>query len=233
MATKTPTPIREEQDEVALVVRRFEAAIDELPPEFRVANHDDYTLAGERLRDIKGRQKELKVEKDLILKPLNDGIARVRALFSMPEQRLSGLEANLKRGMLEFDQAQERARREAEARAREEQRLLQQKADEKADRLRARGKEEQAEAVLDNVPAIPVVIADKPKADGIARTTTYKAVVTDVVALAEWALEAGCFESYFKVDMPALNAAARSMKKAMRYPGVRVEEEMNLSARAS
>lgn len=106
-----------------------------------------YQAAAEDLQAVKRKFKELDETRSSIVKPLNDTVKRINDLFRAPMQYLQDAESVLKRRMLTYTEAQERARKaeearlraEAEARAAEERRRLEEEraaAEERARRER-------------------------------------------------------------------------------------------------
>jgi len=126
--------------------------------------------------------------------------------------------------------AEEQRKREEAARKAEEERQLQD-----AMAAEAAGDTEQAEQILAEAPAAPVipVAPDIAKVEGSSSRGNWKAEVVDFAAfLKHCATHEEC-HGYVAAVMPVLNALARSQRDLLRIPGVRAvrEESMAFSKR--
>ena len=154
MVTKTleiPAQAKQLIEETEIVVAQAQT--------FAIANATDYQLAGEELKAIKGRMKELDDLRKTMTRPLDEAKKRIMAMFFPVEDGLKKAESLIKRAMLGYQQEQERKRQEEEARLRkiaeDEQRRRDALASKQAEKARARGEEDRAQEILDNVPVIP------------------------------------------------------------------------------
>ena len=113
-----------------------------------------------------------------------------------------------------FDRAQEALRREEEMRRNAEaQKAAEAKQAEEAALLEAIGEDDAAEAVLyAPVVAAPVIIAQAPKPEGIARVERWVVEVIDAKLVPD---------EYKMLDMVKINGVARAMKQATNIPGIR------------
>ncbi|MBI5259783.1 MAG: hypothetical protein HY855_25005 [Burkholderiales bacterium] len=84
--------------------------------QFQIATHEDFGLAADELKAIKGKQKALEEQRTAITGPLNAATKAVNDLFRAPAAFLDQAEALLKTNMLGYQrkvEAEERAQREA------------------------------------------------------------------------------------------------------------------------
>jgi hypothetical protein len=208
-------------------------------------------LAGEDLRQIKTLQKDVEAQRTGIVKPLNDAVKAVNALFKAPTEYLEQAETTLKRALLGWTSEQERlaaiARAQAEAEAEAERARLAAEAEEKVRVAQALAETEgsgyaveqaQAEAmaaiVASNVVTFTPVHDAPAKVTGISGRTTYAATVTDLMALVQAVAKGEAPIEAIVADTKFLNAQARAFKKAgPLYPGVVSVAERSLSARAA
>lgn len=90
-----------------------------------------YQIAADDLAAVKRHMKDLDEQRTSLVAPLNAVVTRINTMFKGPREFLEGAERSLKTRMLDYQTAEERKRREEEARARAE-------AGKKAAELRAR-----------------------------------------------------------------------------------------------
>lgn len=87
--------------------------------------------AGDELRSIAAKRRELEETRLSITRPIRESEKRINELFRKPDARLAEAEAVLRRGMLEYQQAErakaEEARRQADAAAAAERAALERK----------------------------------------------------------------------------------------------------------
>ena len=194
---------------------------------FTIATITDYQLAGMELKVIKGRMKELDDLRKSLTRPLDEAKKRIMALFTPAEDRLKKAENLIKRAMLGYQQEQERKRQEEEARLRkiaeDEQRRRDALAAKQAEKARARGNEERAQEILENVPIIPtpVVLKEQPKVKGIATREIWKFRVVNVSLLPR---------EYMLPNGKMLLAFAQATKGTIPVPGVEFYSEEIVAA---
>lgn len=196
-----------------------------------VASQEDYEKGAAYLSGIKTRMKQVA---DYWKDKKQAAAAAHKALVNAEKQMLKPLEeaeAIIKKAMLDYQRAVEKAQREAEAEARrrqeeEAQRLLEQavQAEEKGDAQAAAINMAMAEMVSE-MPAAPAV--EKPTAQGTSIRKTWKARVVDEKLV----------PAYFNgmelrsINMATLNSLARTTKGTMQIPGVEFYEDAALSVR--
>lgn len=108
-------------DETTVLVKSYE--------NFQIATAEIYTGAGEHLKRIKTKFKQLDNLRKSLTKPLDESKDRIIQLFSKPLNFLAKAESSIKSAMLSWQTEQERIRRE-------EERKLQDAARKKEDALR-------------------------------------------------------------------------------------------------
>ena len=164
--------------------------------------------ASEDLKRCKGIAKDLTEKRVAITRPLDEAKARVMDLFRAPLAYLEQAEAALKRACLQWDQEQDRIRREAEAEANR-------KADEERKRLaeaaakeKAAGNAETAHAIeqaAQFVAPIPVA-ATTTKIAGESTREVWSAETYDVMALCRAIGEGLASPELITPNMTALKA---------------------------
>lgn len=196
-----------------------------------------YQLAGDELKKIKAKTKELDAQRKQITKPLDDAKAAVMALFKKPLEALTQAEGVLKNSLLSFDREQERKRQEEEKRLREiaraEQERLQAQAraaEEESRKLIEAGKKEEAEQLAAKAATIeissysipvPIVAQAQTKVAGISKRTIWKARVIKKESIP---LE------YMEPNQSALDKVAQATKGTIQIPGVEFYSEDILSS---
>lgn len=140
------------------------------------------------------------------------------------EAPLAEAERIAKAALVVYDQAQERIRREEQARLQAE--LRRQEEDRRlaeAVALESAGEQAEAEALIAEPVDVPVVAVapTTPKVSGISYRETWSAEVTDLAALVAYVAKHPQFAALLSANMPALNAQARSLKGQMQIPGVK------------
>ena len=156
------------------------------------------------------------------------------------EAPLTEAELIIKRGLVTYDQEQERlrqieqrrlediARKSEEARRLEEAAAMEKEAAATGDTaLRA-----EAEALIAEPVYVAPIQVEKatPAVKGISYRTTYSARVTNKRLLIQFVADNPQFENLLDANMVALNGQARSLKLAMQIPGVVVDEKRDIAA---
>ncbi len=192
--------------------------------------------AGEDLKSIKTRQRQLEDARTSITKPLLDAQRAVNNLFRGPQETLAEAERIIKRGILAYQETEERKRREAEAAAAEALRKEREKLQAQAARAESSGKVEKAEALRTTAATLPdrmQFAPTAPRVSGLSSKSTWRAELIDKPAFVKYVAEHQEWLHLLDVNTTALNGLARSQKSALAIPGVRVEEEKQLAARAA
>lgn len=223
-AVKMDTTLEQELEKSgALMVRAAEDLL--------ITNNDDYDRGNALLKDIKGRIKQVK---DYWKAPKAAAQNAHKTLVARENEMLKPLESAegiIKKAMLAYTAAVEKARREAEEAAKREReaetrRLAEMaaKAEEQGDRDTAEFMRDMAEAVpMPDVEPIPV-----PGAKGVSVRTTWKARVTDPKLV----------PAYFDgmevrtINMTALNSIAKWSNGEAKIPGVELYQDSTLCVRS-
>ncbi len=150
-----------------------------------------YEAAGDELRTIKGRIKSLDSERDGLVRPLNETVAKINALFKRPIGLLQQAELAMKGAMLTYQQEEERkaaeARRAAEEAARKERERIEAeaaaaraKADAEAAELRRKAEEAAAKGNVTQAAKLESKAESRETAasERVAELTMQSAAVT-------------------------------------------------------
>lgn len=193
-----------------------------------IVDDASYTIAGDELREIKGKVKALRERQSTILDPLKKAADEVRKLFGEALGLLEQAEGVIKARMVDYATARERgaaaARREAEEAAKRA-----------AEEAASSGN---ADNVVDILEAsVSVAVAPQaPKAAGISKVrTTVKARVVDKRAFIAHASsdQSGMLLEMIEVSESKLSALMRATGGSLNIPGVETFEEKSISARAA
>lgn len=200
-----------------------------------------YLRGAELLKGIKA----LRVEVDEAFDPIVQAAFRAHRTACDQKRKaeapLAEAERVIKARMVEWDDAQERARKaeqrrlEAEARRQEEESRLNLAAE-----MEREGKAFGDEALVREAhdlieqPIVPVV-APVPKAtpqvSGQHFTTTWSAQVTNLLELVRFVAAHPSHVGLLQANVPALNAQARSLKEHLAIPGVRAIPTKTVASR--
>lgn len=199
-----------------------------------VASEADYAAAGDLTKTVKAMQKQVKEYWDPLRvaakKTYDDVLAKKKAMLDP----LEAAEKILKGKMGDFVLEQERKRKEQEEAMRK---LAQAEVDRKMDEAIAAnnagdvaGAEfAMAEAeVLDGIAANGMIPSQKPKADGVSTSKTWKITSIDdskvPVSL--------CGAVIRPVDEKAVLALIKATKGKIEIPGIKFEESVTISVRS-
>jgi sugar-specific transcriptional regulator TrmB len=195
----------------------------------KVASNDDLMQCAERLKDIKGKAKELEAQRKSMTAPLDETKKKIMDLFRKPLEMLDQAEFMLKKGMLSYQQEQENIRKEAQRKAdeiaRKEAEKERAKLEAKIARAEASGKDEKAEELKQQAETIRPVSAiienTVPVISGIATKKVWKYRVTNVDLIPR---------EYMVVNETLLGNLARSTKGAIKVSGVEFYADDVISA---
>ena len=194
---------------------------------FKVIDQEDYSTAGNYLRDIKGATKQLNDLRKSMTAPLDESKKRIMEFFRKPLDILSKAEGALKCGMLTYQQEQERKRREEEAR-------LQEKARKEAERLAARAEKAEANGNIEKAETLrqeaqekemltPVVASPVEKVAGISTKKVWKFEIVNEDLIPR---------EYMIADEARIGKVVRATAGTLTIPGVRIYAEDVLAARS-
>lgn len=202
-----------------------------------VTTDAEFAAAGELLTGIKALRARIAESCDPVIEAARRMHQAALAQRRTLEAPLVEAEATIKRKLAAFHEERERERRAEAARLEAEQRRQAEEA-RTAERaaLEAAGNIE-AVAEIDATPQLPLTVsppalpaATKPA--GVSMVTRWKAIVDDKVKLAAAVGRGEVPAHAIDVNMATVNAAARSMREAFNWPGVRAVRETGVAAKA-
>lgn len=201
---------------------------------FKIDSPEMYDAAAVELKSIKAKAKELEETRKSLTKPIDEAKAKIMDFFCQPLDFLAKAESAIKGSMLTYQNEQERLRREEEARRQEIARREQEKLQKRAEKAAEKGQTEKAEALMETAQAIPtpIVTPTIQKVAGIATKTTWKAEVTDKMALIKAVAAGQVPMSVLDVNQTVLNKMAVALKEELNYPGVKAVAEQSMAVRA-
>lgn len=214
---------------------------------FSIVDDDTYQLAGEELKAIRKRVKDLEEQRLGITRPMDEAKERVMTLFREPVAKLNEAAGVLNTAMVTYHEAKaklaEEERRKAEeaarvereklaaaARAAEEEAKKMREAAAKTDGVTAQQSQLEAaakETEARNLAAAAVMVtaavpaASAPVSTGAGTSKTWKVEVVSLIDLVKWVCAHPEEIGLLKADETALNAKARSMKENFNVDGVR------------
>jgi len=208
-----------------------------------VVDAESYTRASELLKGIKALRQEIA---DVFNPHVQRAHEAHRALLrekQKAEGPLTEAESIIKRALTVYHDAQEQIRRAEQARLeREVRELAEVEALERAAAMEQEGRdfgdpsliEEAHQLIQDQIAAPPPPVAAvarlTPTIAGIVHRTTWSARVVDLMALVKFVAANPSYIGLLQANTPALNAQARSLKGAMRLPGVQSIETRDVAA---
>ncbi|MEX2282254.1 MAG: hypothetical protein WEE89_07205 [Gemmatimonadota bacterium] len=193
---------------------------------FTVASAPQYSDAGELLKLIKGKSKELDETRKSMTKPLDDSKKRVMEFFAKPLDFLARAESTVKRAMIAYSEEQDRLRREEQRKADEIARKERERIEAQARKAAESGKQEKAEQLQERAATVvaPVIQREAPRVVGQNMREVWKFEITneDMVP-----------RSYCVPDEKKIRAIVQAMKSGTAIPGVRVYAEKSLASSAA
>lgn len=201
-----------------------------------IADQDSYTSAAELLVDITSLERQV-VEHHAPIKAAawNAHKVAVAAEKKLLEP-LNVAKGIIKARLVGWTQEQERIRLEAQRKAEEEARIL-----EEEQRLQLAAEAEEAGAPEETVQEIlemptvmvpvPVVRPTFQRAPGVSTSQRWKAQVVDIRALCRAVADGRASTELVQPNLVALNNMARAMKQTMNIPGVKAVPETTVAVR--
>jgi hypothetical protein len=221
-------PVSELATKTAEWPRRAQSLVIESP--------EGYSYAAELLTGIKALLKDIEVSCGPVVKAALDAHRAALKQRRELESPLLDAEKTIKQMMAEYFRNQRRKRDE----------LQEKRLEDWIERARAKRVQDVAalEAAGDHELAVATAAAPLPPQDdppaeslpsqtGIAVRTIYRAEVTDFAVLVRSVHEGRCPLKCLKADQTVLNTFARAMGPTLNWPGVRVIEDVSISARAA
>ena len=196
-----------------------------------IEDGDAYTKAGAGLREVKAIQREVDTIRKVALAPHQDEVRRINGLIDPIKASLVSYETAIKQAMKSYTDRVEAERRRVEGMLRDQQRQAEEAARKAAEILRQDGKNDEAEAIEESVPSVPIVVADIPKVSGVYGRKTWKSEVVDFPVFLQWVIDNGMF-NLIDIKDAELNAIARQQRTGGNVPGVRFYEEETVVARS-
>lgn len=219
-------------------------------------NQDDYELAigyGRDLVKLGDQVKELYDPFASAANQLHKGITGKRKELL---DQINGEVTRMKNAALRYEQElerkrreeEDRIRREQEAKARQERERIEREAQEEAERLEAAGKAKEAQERLEEAAleteaieqetanTVYVLPSSKPTTKQTGASTSIRWKVDEAnVNLLELVKAAAAdpdrYLAFLKLDLPAVNGVARSLKDKCKIPGVPVVQDRGMSFR--
>jgi hypothetical protein len=217
-------PVIDVTTEEQELIQKTEVMAAELQ-DFSISNQQDYTKAGEHLKSIKNSVAELDELRKSLTRPLDDSKKRIMDLFRNPLDVLSKAEAAIKRGMLGYQQDQERIRRAEEARLAELQRKEAERIAKRAEKADANGNADKAEALRDQAQQLasvtPLVATKVEPVAGINTKTVWKYRIVDVNIIPR---------EYMVANDKMIGDVARANKGTLKIAGVEFYPEQVIAA---
>lgn len=184
-----------------------------------------YNRAVQARVDAKAWLKSAEAYFDGLVKPAYESYKNLLAAKKQVIEPVEGMVANVNRGLLAWDQAQEALRRaeqaklEQEARERAEAERIAQ-----AEALQAQGVgAEVIDAMLDEPVIVTEIAVAQPtydKSSAVQYRDNWSAECTDLLKFVKHVAKNPSLIGLLSVNQPALNAMARSLKDTMNFPGV-------------
>jgi len=206
-------------EKAKIVMKRYEGQDTSLEV-ITIASNIDYVKAHKNLDELKQGIKELEEERKSLTVPLDDIKKRYMDIYRKPIAFLEDLKVRVNQALIAYDEAQERKRREEQARIEEKARKEAEDLRLRAERAAAKGKTEKAEELNqraeEKIVATPVVPTFTPKIPdtGIRVNWKYRIVNPDLVP-----------REYCKPDDVVIGAEVRSRKGQVKIPGIEVYSE--------
>jgi hypothetical protein len=207
-----------------------------------VVDAESYGRASELLKGIKALRQEIADTFDPHVKRAHDAHRALLKEKADAEAPLTEAERIIKAALVAYNTEQERLRRiEQERLEREAKAKADEEALARAAAMEQEGRDfgdpalvEEAHQLLTEqlaAPPPPVAVArTTPTVAGIVHRTTWSARVVDLIALVKFVAANPSHIGLLQANQAALNAQARSLKAAMRLPGVQAVPTQDVAA---
>ena len=200
-----------------------------------VSNVDEHREALHFVQDVVALKRSINERFDPVKKAAHSAHKAVCAMERELTDPLDAARSLVTRKVADYEVA-ERRRAEEEARARAEEARKAEEERQLADAIAAEemGDIAEAEAIIDEVIEAPVVMpqVQVAKVSGVSMRSTWRADVTDPMALIRYVAEHPESFDLLTPNVSALNAMARRQKGQMAIPGVQAVEERSMSVGA-
>jgi hypothetical protein len=199
-------------------------AVVEKAKVLEIRDPDDYVLADDLLKKIKGHITSLENQRKLMTGPLDQSKKAIMEFFRTPMEKLEAAKGYLNGIMTKWvrikraEEEEERRKLEAEAKKQAEENQLAAAMD-----AESAGEPEMAQAILDEKPYVPPVkvATEIPKIKGSYVRETWTAEGLDLIVTVKAIIEGRAPLQAVKYDEVWLNAQARSYKEKLSIPGVK------------
>lgn len=187
---------------------------------------DGYNEAAQRLKAVKAALLQIEDARTRITRPINESLRETNRQAKEAAAPWLAEELSIKKAMISFSDEQERQRRE-------EQRILNERAEkdrqrllEAAQRNAAKGNEAKAESFQERAAAVvaPVVQREAPKVAGVATQQVWTFEITDPAAIPR---------EYLVVDETRIRKVVGALKGETQIPGVRVFQQSRIASSAA
>jgi hypothetical protein len=232
MATTTGTA--EVVDIRTRLTERASARIEEARA-FEVTNAERYTRAAEELLAIKALRGEVDAVFDPIIADANKAHKTAIAQKAKVDSPLAEAEALYKSKMAAYEIEQRRLQQEEERRRRQEaERLAAFDREREIEDAEAQGAMAEEVKVMAEAPleVAPVIVTPAvPRVAGISSSQLWKWEVTDKQKLDRFIASNPLYSNLTVPNAVAIGGMARSLKSAMKIPGIKVWPETNIAGR--
>lgn len=193
---------------------------------YRVTTPVEYEAGANDLRRVKAAQKRIEDLRTMFVGPLNAHVKRINDFFRGPAARLADAESKIKRGLLVYQQEEERRRQEEQRRLEEQARKERERLARQAEKAAAAGKAEKADALEARAAQVvaPIIQTETPKVAGVSTREVWKFEITDKAKLPT---------EYTLPDEPKIRRVVQALKGDTNIPGIRVYAEKQLAAGAA
>ena len=191
----------------------------------KIATHNEFIAASNILRDIKSRGKRLDDLRRQMTKPLDDSKAKIMDFFRIPTDALAAAEKSVKAAILRYNQQRDKERDAELARLSREKEAAAEAAAAAALEAAEAGDVDAAMELMgvqEDVVAVPIVVADPPKVEGIGTRKEWKWRLVDFNLVPH---------RYLKLDDAAIGNAVRSGAGQITIPGIDVYSEEIITSR--
>lgn len=226
-----------EQDEISSSALAQADTFRVLAENYSVDSSEDAEAAAEDLRNIVSLRKTIEEKRVALKQPSLDESRAIDAHFKKPKDFLDTAERTLKNALIGWQQREQlrvdEENRQAELRRQEELRNQQNAIDEQIDDARGNGYEEFAQELENTVLVVPEAQKEQVQQfSGMSTSRPWKARVTDKMALIKAIANGEISDAFLIVDEKALNLQAKSLKGALKIPGVEAFQDTVMSVRS-
>ncbi|HET9680188.1 MAG TPA: hypothetical protein VFP95_06485 [Gammaproteobacteria bacterium] len=200
--------------------------------DFTITTEQHYQTAGDQLKAIKARARELDSQEKSITKPINDSLRQIRDLFRRPKDVLANAERTLKQAMTSYFQVQERKRLEEQRKVEDAARKERERLARCAEKAEQRGDEQKAEQFEERATQVqaPVIAQQKPKVSGVSVREIWKYEIVDKMELIKAVAEGKASPDLLSVNGAEIGRRVRALKGEFNVPGVRAFAEKTMAA---